>query len=69
MPADASGKPLIGPNGNVVQIPRDFTAARWTFIIDSDGHVIYREMDVAPRTDSRKVVEFLCEWTAHHDHE
>ena len=67
MPADASGKPLIGPNGNVVQFPRDFTAARWTFIIDPDGHVIYREMDVAPRTDTKEVLQFLRERKASQD--
>ena len=67
MPADAAGKPMIGPNGNVVQFPRDFTAARWTFIIDPDGHVIYREMDVAPRTDTKEVLQFLRERKASQD--
>ena len=64
MPADKEGKPILDTDGTVLQIPRDFAAARWTFIIDSDGHVIYRETDVAPGTDTKEVLQFLCEWKA-----
>lgn len=38
---------------------REVTAARWTFIIDQDRRVIYREHDVNPIGDTRQVLEFL----------
>lgn len=61
VPANATGEPLLTANGAAVQIPRDFSAARWTFVIDRNGRIIYREADVSPKRDIQEVLEFLCE--------
>ena len=61
MPVNANGQPLLNANGAAVQIPRDFSAARWTFVIDRNGRIIYREADVSPKRDIQEVLEFLCE--------
>ena len=63
MPTDLDGQPLIGANGAAVAIPRNFTAERWTFVIDKSGRVIHREAIVAPKKDTQEVLDFLCEST------
>ncbi len=58
MPTDATGNPVIGPDHKILKIPRDFTAARWTFIIDREGYVIYREMEWLRKQTRRKSFNF-----------
>ena len=35
------------------------TAARWTFIIDKDGKVVYKNTKVNPTLDSKEVAAFI----------
>jgi len=48
---DADGKPIA--------FKRNVTAARWTFIIDKDGKVVYKKSNVSPALDSKQVTEFI----------
>jgi thioredoxin-dependent peroxiredoxin len=53
----ADGGAIIDVAGRPLQIPRTFTAPRWTFIIDLDGRVIHRETESC---GTREVLEFLA---------
>ena len=60
VPLRDGGKAMIAAPGNVMNaIPREVTAARWTFVINQKGQVIYRETEVAPKKDSQEVLEFV----------
>jgi peroxiredoxin Q/BCP len=48
---DADGKPI--------EIKRNLTAARWTFIVGKDGKVAYKNTKVSPADDVKKVTEFI----------
>ena len=61
--ARAFGVPLRGGasmkrtvNGKEVEITRDVTAARWTFIIDRTGKIVFKETQVDPEGDSAAVI-------------
>ncbi|HET7322011.1 MAG TPA: peroxiredoxin [Longimicrobiaceae bacterium] len=43
-------------NGKELKLKRDVTAARWTFIIDRTGHVVFKETEVNPAGDSQTVI-------------
>jgi peroxiredoxin Q/BCP len=45
--------------GNEVLLHRAFTPARWTFVIDKAGSVVYKNTEVDAEKDSKTVVEFL----------
>lgn len=45
--------------GQKLQLTRGVTTSRWTFIIDGNGKLIYREKDVNASTDSQTVMEFI----------
>lgn len=45
--------------GQKLQLSRGVTDARWTFIIDRNSKLIYREINVDPSTDSQTVLEFI----------
>lgn len=65
VPLRSGGKAMtIGANGETIQIPRKFTAARWTFIVGTDGRILYRDTEASPVKDSQKVLEFLRELNA-----
>ena len=42
-----------------VSLERAYTTARWTFVLDKDGNVIYKDTDVKAKNDSNTVIEFL----------
>ncbi|MEE9368441.1 MAG: peroxiredoxin [Pontiella sp.] len=46
-------------NGEEVVLTRSATAARWTFIIDPEGKVVYRNNQVKPVADLGNVLGFL----------
>lgn len=48
-------------NGNDVTLDRSFTEARWTFIIDKKGKIIYKDTNVNAENDSQNVMNFLKE--------
>ena len=45
--------------GQKVQLIRGVTDARWTFIIDRNSKLIYREINVNPTTDPQLVLDFI----------
>ena len=45
--------------GNEVVLKRGVTAKRWTFIVDKDGKVAYKNTMVTAAEDSRKVLEVV----------
>lgn len=46
-------------DGKELELTRDVTAARWTFIIDPSGRIVYKETDVNPEGDPKAVVAAL----------
>ena len=46
-------------DGDTVQLTRDVTAARWTFIIDRNGRIVHKETQVDAEGDSRAVLEVI----------
>ena len=42
--------------GNPVELKRGVTASRWTFVIGKDGKIAYKETDVKPAEDSKKIL-------------
>jgi peroxiredoxin Q/BCP len=45
--------------GNLVEIVRNGTAARWTFVVDKDGKIAYMNTKVIPADDAKKITEFI----------
>jgi thioredoxin-dependent peroxiredoxin len=45
--------------GTSVTLNRGVTAARWTFIIDKEGNIIYKNTDVNPEEDSDVVMNVI----------
>lgn len=43
--------------GEEIELVRDVTAARWTFIIDRDGTIAHKRTDVDPAGDGQAVLE------------
>ncbi|HJS48088.1 MAG TPA: peroxiredoxin [Gemmatimonadales bacterium] len=43
-------------DGRELQLTRDVTAARWTFIIDRQGRIAFKETEVNPEGDSKAVI-------------
>lgn len=43
-------------DGREVQLTRDVTASRWTFIIDRQGRIAFKETEVNPEGDSKAVI-------------
>ncbi len=48
---DADGKP--------VELKRDVTAARWTFVIGKDGKILAKDTAVKAAEDSKKILELV----------
>jgi peroxiredoxin Q/BCP len=46
-------------DGNMIELTREVTLARWTFIIDKDGKIAYKNMKVTPGDDAKKITEFI----------
>ncbi len=46
-------------DGDTIEIRRGTTPGRWTFIIDREGNVAYKKMDVNPDTHAREVLAFV----------
>jgi peroxiredoxin Q/BCP len=43
--------------GNAVELKRGVTASRWTFVIDKDGKIAYKDTKVNAAEDSKKILE------------
>jgi len=46
-------------DGKILELKREFTASRWTFIIGLDGKIAYKNTKVDPAADSKQVGEFI----------
>jgi len=46
-------------DGKAIEFMRAGTAARWTFIINKDGKIAYKNTKVAPADDAKKITEFI----------
>ncbi|MGH7173213.1 MAG: peroxiredoxin [Gemmataceae bacterium] len=49
---DSEGKPI--------EIIRDVTTARWTFVIGKDGKIAYKNTKVIPARDAKAISEFIA---------
>jgi peroxiredoxin Q/BCP len=45
--------------GNPIKLKRGVTAQRWTFVINKDGKVIYKNTKVNPTQDSKQILELI----------
>jgi peroxiredoxin Q/BCP len=60
VPVAAGGKVKAKDvDGNMIEIKREVTAARWTFIVDKDGKIAYKNTKVTPADDAKKIAEFI----------
>lgn len=64
VPLQDGGEIVRQIDGKDVTLARGVTASRWTFIIDVDGKIIYKDADVNASMDSEKVLAFLQQHTA-----
>jgi peroxiredoxin Q/BCP len=48
-------------DGNVIELKRAGTAARWTFVVDKGGKIAYRNTKVIPADDAKKITEFITQ--------
>jgi thioredoxin-dependent peroxiredoxin len=51
--------PTLPPPVPERELKRDVTAARWTFIIDRDGRIAYKDTQVDPSGDGEAVLAAL----------
>lgn len=56
VPVRAGGTVKSTVDGKEVTLARDLTTARWTFVIDQKGNVVYRDTQVDPVGDSERVI-------------
>ncbi len=42
-----------------ITLERSYTVSRWTYIIDKNGKIVYKDTEVEAAEDSEKVIEFL----------
>lgn len=47
-------------DGNVIEITRAVTAARWTFVVGKDGAIAYKNTKVNPPLDAKAIAEFIA---------
>jgi len=50
-------------NGKQYKLTRKITTSRWTFVISTDGEILYRSTDVIAAQDSDAVIEVLQKYT------
>ena len=58
-PRDEKNKPILDSDGKQLVLKREVTAARWTFIIDKDGKIVYKNTKVNPTEDAKQVAAFI----------
>src|SRR5207244_3505075 len=46
-------------DGNEIKLKRGVTAARWTFIIDKEGKIAFKNTKVNAAQDSKKILEVI----------
>lgn len=58
-PRGPDRKPLLDENGEPLVLERKATFVRWTFVIDKDGKIAYKNTKVNPMKDSQQVLGFI----------
>lgn len=58
-PRGPDRKPLLDAAGEPLQLERKATFDRWTFVIDKEGKIAYKNTKVNPAKDSEQVLEFI----------
>ena len=56
VPTRQGGTLTTTVDGKEVKLTRDLTAARWTFVIDRKGQIVFKETEVDPAGDSKAVM-------------
>jgi peroxiredoxin Q/BCP len=51
--------PTKDADGNPIVLKRGVTAQRWTFVINKDGKIIYKNTKVNPTQDSKQIMELI----------
>ena len=46
-------------DGKVIELQREGTAGRWTFVVGKDGKIAYKNVKVLPADDAKKIAEFI----------
>lgn len=59
VPVGDGGKISREIGGERVELERGVTTSRWTFIIDKDGKIVYRDTEVDAEGDSQAVISAL----------
>lgn len=59
VPVGQGGSVRKSVEGNEYELFRDISIKRWTFIIDKEGKVIYKNESVNPEKDAEEIIEFL----------
>jgi peroxiredoxin Q/BCP len=59
VPVRDGGAIVRNINGTDQNLTREITTARWTFIIDMDGKIAYKNSEVKAAEDSRQVIEII----------
>jgi peroxiredoxin Q/BCP len=61
VPQGEGGTIMREIKGSQLDLTRSTTIQRWTFILDHDGTLIYKDTEVDAAADSGKVLEFLSD--------
>ena len=56
VPVGEGGTFKTSVDGKEVALDRNVTTARWTFIIDRDGNIVYKNTEANPERDSEEVI-------------
>ena len=56
---DGDRNPLLNTEGDPLILERPATFRRWTFIIDIDGKIAYKNEKVRPAEESEEILEFV----------
>lgn len=59
VPIGAGGVITRSINGEEKNLARMVTASRWTFVLDPQGRVVYKDAEVNAAEDSQKVIDFV----------
>ena len=59
VPTKEGGSIMRKVDEKEVTLERSYTPNRWTFIIDKNGKIVYKDTEVDAAADSKKVLEFL----------
>jgi peroxiredoxin Q/BCP len=59
VPFGAGGTFTKKIDGENVQLKRGVTIKRWTFVIGKDGKIVYKDTNVSPAQDSKKILKLV----------